>query len=241
MAALYRPAEAALLLRPAMRPALLLPRIQPSAARRALSASHQTRATEPTYPGTPIPQPARRSITLTGDSGQVPWTALSPGEKVVRTTQQSFNLIVVVIGVVATGGVTYFLFHDVFSPNSKIAHFNHATDRIRDDPRCQKLLGEGSQISAYGESSLARYVKNRAIRSTEETDQWGTQHLKFRFFVEGNGKQGVVHVHMIKKPSMSSYEYAELALDVKGHRRIDLASKEKQAHVAPKIFGARWW
>lgn len=142
---------------------------------------------------------------------------------------------------ISKGGVLYVLFGDVFSPNSKTAHFNHATDLIRNDPRCQKLLGEGSQIAAFGESSFSRYAKNRFIHSTEETDKWGTEHLKFRFFVEGNGKQGVVHVHLIKKPSMTTYEYAELTLDVKGHRSIDLAAKEKQDHVAPKIFGARWW
>ena len=140
------------------------------------------------------------------------------------------------------GGVTYFLFSDVFSPNSKTAYFNEATEKVRADPRCQKLLGDASQIAAYGENTWSRQARNRFLTSTEETDKWGTEHLKFRFFVEGNtGKQGVVNVHLIKKPSMSTYEYAELTVDVKGHRSIDLAAKEKQDHVAPKIFGARWW
>jgi import inner membrane translocase subunit TIM21 len=240
MAALYKPTEAISLLRPS----LLLPRIQPSSTRRARAAFSTTcnaPAKEPTFPGTPFPEPTRKSITLTGDTGRVRWNELSPGEKVVRTTQQSFNLIIVAVGVIATGGVAYFLFSDVFSPNSKTAYFNEATEKVRQDPRCQKLLGEGSQIAAYGENSFSRYAKNRFISSTEETDKWGTDHLKFRFFVEGNGKQGVVHVHLIKKPSMATYEYAELTVDVKGHRSVDLAAKEKQDHVAPKIFGARWW
>ncbi|KAJ4400690.1 mitochondrial import inner membrane translocase subunit tim21 [Didymella pomorum] len=240
MTALYKPTEVISLLRPS----LLLPRIQPSSTRRARAAFSTTRhapAKEPTFPGTPFPEPTRKSITLTGDTGRVRWNELSPGEKVVRTTQQSFNLVIVAVGVIATGGVAYFLFSDVFSPNSKTAYFNEATEKVRQDPRCQKLLGEGSQIAAYGESSFSRYAKNRFISSTEETDKWGTDHLKFRFFVEGNGKQGVVHVHLIKKPSMATYEYAELTVDVKGHRSIDLAAKEKQDHVAPKIFGARWW
>ncbi|KAJ4370948.1 mitochondrial import inner membrane translocase subunit tim21 [Didymella sp. IMI 355093] len=240
MTALYKPTEAISLLRPS----LLLPRIQPSSTRRAraaFSTARNAQAKEPTFPGTPFPEPTRKSITLSGDTGRVRWNELSPGEKVVRTTQQSFNLIIVAVGVIATGGVAYFLFSDVFSPNSKTAYFNEATEKVRQDPRCQKLLGEGSQIAAFGESSMSRYAKNRFISSTEETDKWGTDHLKFRFFVEGNGKQGVVHVHLIKKPSMATYEYAELTVDVKGHRSIDLAAKEKQDHVAPKIFGARWW
>lgn len=101
MAALYKPTEAISLLRPS----LLLPRIQPSSTRRtraAFSTTRKTQATEPTFPGSPIPQPSRKSITLTGDTGRVRWTELSPGEKVVRTTQQSFNLIVVAIGLIAT-------------------------------------------------------------------------------------------------------------------------------------------
>ncbi|KAF2999899.1 hypothetical protein E8E13_008514 [Curvularia kusanoi] len=235
MTALYKPTEAISLLRPS----LLLPRIQPASARRpraAFSTTRRTQATEPTFPGSPIPQPTRKSITLTGDTGRVHWNQLSPGEKIVRTTQQSFNFVIVAVGIVATGGVAYFLFSDVFSPNSRTAYFNEATEKVRNDPRCQKLLGEGSQITAYGEGWRSNY-----IASTDETDKWGTAHMKFRFFVEGNGKQGVVHVHLIKKPSMATYEYAELLVDIKGQRSIDLASKEKQDHVAPKIFGARWW
>lgn len=101
MAALYKPTEAISLLRPS----LLLPRVQPSSTRRARAAFSTTRnapAKEPTFPGTPFPEPTRKSITLTGDTGRVRWNELSPGEKVVRTTQQSFNLIIVAVGVIAT-------------------------------------------------------------------------------------------------------------------------------------------
>ena len=105
MAAFYKPTEAISLLRP--RPSLLFPRIQSSTARRpraAFSTTRKTQATEPepTFPGSPIPQPSRKSITLTGDTGRVHWNQLSPGEKVVRTTQQSFNFIIVAVGLVAT-------------------------------------------------------------------------------------------------------------------------------------------
>jgi import inner membrane translocase subunit TIM21 len=66
--------------------------------------------------------------------------------------------------------------------------------------------------------------------------------MKFRFYVEGPLGQGVVHVHLIKRPSQSEYEYQELAVDVKGQKRVDLAEEEKKSgSVAPKIFGARWW
>lgn len=113
MAALYKPTEAISLLRPS----LLLPRARPSPTTRArpvssavppaassaaFSTTRNAQAKEPTFPGTPFPQPSRKSITLAGDTGRVRWTELSPGEKVVRTTQQSFNLMVVAVGVIAT-------------------------------------------------------------------------------------------------------------------------------------------
>ncbi|KAH7359547.1 TIM21-domain-containing protein [Pyrenochaeta sp. MPI-SDFR-AT-0127] len=242
MAAMYRPTEAI----SHLRPSFLLPRIQPSSSRRtpigrtAFSTSRHAQATHSSTPN-PSPQPQRKSITLTGDTGQVRWSDLSPGEKAVRTTQQSFNLVVVLVGIVATGGVGYFLFSDVFSPSSKTAHFNRATTLIRSDSRCQKLLGPGAQISAHGEASWSRWARNRYISSTTETDKWGTEHLRFKFYVEGPLGQGVVHVHLIKRPSQNEYEYETLAVDVKGHQRIDLVAEEKKEKVAPKIFGARWW
>ncbi|KAH9868840.1 hypothetical protein J1614_007915 [Plenodomus biglobosus] len=245
MTAIYRPAEAISLLRPCF----LLPRIQPCAHRRAqtgratLTTTHHPQATQSsaTPSSTPPPPPPRKSITLTGDTGQVRWSDLSPGEKVVRTTQQSVNLVVVLVGIVATGGIATLLFTDVFSPSSKTAHFNRAVSQIRADPRCQKLLGPSSQISAHGEASWSRWARNRYISSTEEKDKWGTEHMRMRFYVEGPLGQGVVHVHLTKRPSQNEFEYAELAVDVKGHQRVDLVAEDKKERVAPKIFGARWW
>jgi hypothetical protein len=103
MAAVYRPTEAIALLRPSF----LLPRMRPVSARRAqpgrmaFSTSPCAQATHSST-SSPTPQPQRKSITLTGDTGQVRWSDLSPGEKAVRTTQQSFNLVVVVVGILAT-------------------------------------------------------------------------------------------------------------------------------------------
>lgn len=103
MAAIYKPTEAIALLRPTF----LLPRIHPASYRRAqlgriaFSTTKQAQATHTSTPN-PTPQPRRKSITLTGDTGQVRWSDLSPGEKAVRTTQQSANLVIVVIGIVAT-------------------------------------------------------------------------------------------------------------------------------------------
>lgn len=103
MTTMYRPAEAIALLRPS----LLLPRVQrcphrlASAHRHAFSTTPSVQATHSST-SSPRPVPQRKSITLTGDTGQVRWSELSPGEKAVRTTQQSFHLGIVVVGIIAT-------------------------------------------------------------------------------------------------------------------------------------------
>jgi hypothetical protein len=103
MTAIYKPSEAIALLRPSF----LLPRIQPCSSRRthlgrtAFSTTRNAQATHSSTPNPP-PGPQRKSITLTGDTGQVRWSDLSPGEKAVRTTQQSVNLVVVLVGILAT-------------------------------------------------------------------------------------------------------------------------------------------
>ncbi|KAF2734564.1 import inner membrane translocase subunit tim-21, mitochondrial [Polyplosphaeria fusca] len=243
MASLYRPTEAIQHLRPYLR--LSYPhastRVKAFSSSRPANATQSSTNNSGPNPGTgPV---THRKVTVVNDDGRVRWSELSVGEKAARTTQQSFNLAIVAVGVLATGAVGYMLFSDVFSPDSKTAHFNRATDRIRRDRKCQELLGDGSKISAHGEASWSRWARNRYISSTVETDKWGTEHLKFRFFVEGPLGQGVVHVHMAKRPSQSEYEYVMLAVDVKGHQRVYLenADDRKNSKVAPKIFGARWW
>jgi import inner membrane translocase subunit TIM21 len=44
----------------------------------------------------------KKSITVLSDDGRVQWGDLSRGEKVARTTQQSFNFIIVLAGAVLT-------------------------------------------------------------------------------------------------------------------------------------------
>ncbi|KAF2662696.1 TIM21-domain-containing protein, partial [Lophiostoma macrostomum CBS 122681] len=243
MTTMYRPAEAIALLRPALRAQRIPPSSRvPKAAFTTSRPSHATQSSTTSNPPPP-PSPPRKQVTVVNDTGSVRWGELSVGEKAARTTQQSFNLVVVLVGVALTGAVGYLLFSDVFSPSSKTAHFNRATTRVRQSAECVKLLGPSSQISAHGEASWSRWARNRFIASTHETDKWGTEHLRFKFYVEGPLNQGVVHVHLSKRPSQSDFEYVMLAVDVKGHQRVWLenADEKKNSRVAPKIFGARWW
>lgn len=45
---------------------------------------------------------SRKHVTVVNDDGRVRWNELSVGEKAARTTQQSFNLAVVIVGIALT-------------------------------------------------------------------------------------------------------------------------------------------
>jgi import inner membrane translocase subunit TIM21 len=48
------------------------------------------------------PRPRRKAVTAFNDDGRVPWGDLSAGEKAARTTQQSFNFGLIILGAVLT-------------------------------------------------------------------------------------------------------------------------------------------
>ena len=74
-----------------------------SAASRPALAS-RTYATQTGLGTTASPPtgPKRRAVTPFNDNGRVPWGQLSGAEKVARTTQQSFNFGLIILGGIAT-------------------------------------------------------------------------------------------------------------------------------------------
>ena len=45
---------------------------------------------------------SRKQVTVTNDDGRVQWVNLTVGEKVARTTQQTFNLGLIFVGALMT-------------------------------------------------------------------------------------------------------------------------------------------
>lgn len=213
-----------------------LPLASPSSARFATTSS------------TPPPSSRRRAVTVINDTGRVPWSQLSLGEKAARTTQQSFNVGLVLLGVLATGGVATVLYLEVFSTSSKTTIFNRAADRVRKDPKCLELLcGEGlhskREISAFGEPSWSRWARNRTIASHIEKDRAGTEHMHMHFYVEGPVAKGTVQLQMVRRPDGGDWEYFLLALDVPGKQRHYLenaAARKLDQRKEGRMFGVRW-
>ncbi|TPX11959.1 uncharacterized protein E0L32_007262 [Thyridium curvatum] len=197
------------------------------------------------------PSAKRRAVTPFNDDGHVPWTDLSAGEKTGRAVQQTFNLGMVVVGLVLTvllptrpvTGVGYLLYTEVFSPDSKVSHFNRAVDRIKKDHRCLELLGDSKTISAFGEETYNKWRRARPIASSVQKDPQGNEHLLIHFNVEGSRGRGVANIHMIKRANGSDYEYKYFYVDVKGHQRIYLENAEtssKSVDGKTRLFGIRW-
>lgn len=190
----------------------------------------------------------RRAVTVVNDTGRVPWKELSTGEKAARTTQQTFNVGLVLLGLTATVGVATVLWLEVFSTDSKTAVFNRAADRVRKDQTCMQMLaGDGihskRDISAYGEPSWSRWARNRTVASHIEKDRAGTEHLRMHFYVEGQQAKGTVNLHMTRGPREKDFEYYMLALDVPGKQRYYLENadaKKLDQRKQGKMFGVRW-
>jgi import inner membrane translocase subunit TIM21 len=203
----------------------------------------RTYATQTGLGTSPSPSTRRRKVTAFNDDGFVPWAELSAGEKAARATQQSFNFGLVIAGIVLTGGVTYFLWHDVFSPDSKTAHFNRAIDKIKDDARCVELLGSPKKIAAHGDETFNKWRRARPISSVERTDPDGTQHLLMHFYVEGPLNRGVARMHMVRPRNASELEYKYLYIDIKGHDRIYLEKSDgssSNGRKALNFLGVKW-
>lgn len=228
----------------------LLPQLYVSSAgiRPALPAHPRslTRSASTNPNGPAATSARRRAVTVVNDTGYVPWKELSLGEKAARTTQQGFNLGLVLLGLAVTGGVATVLWLEVFSTDSKTAYFNRAADRIRADTKCRELLaGEGyhtkREIEAYGEPSWSRWARNRTIASRYEKDRAGLEHLHMHFYVKGPVAEGTVNLHMTRREG-EEFQYRLLALDVPGHQRYYLENADSLlgSRKQGKMFGVRW-
>lgn len=135
------------------------------------------------------------------------------------------------------------MWHDVFSPDSKISQFNRAIDKIKDDPRCVELLGNPRKITAHGDETFNKWRRARPVSSMERTDPDGTQHLIMHFYVEGPLNQGVARQHLIKPRDADEFYYQYLFVDIKGQERVYLEKHDGSSGKGKKpfsFFGVKW-
>jgi import inner membrane translocase subunit TIM21 len=90
--------NAALALRPATSNFVACNSIRPA----ILSRAYATQNTQQTGLGATTIGPKRHKVTAFNDDGYVPWNQLSAGEKAARASQQTYNLGMILVGVVLT-------------------------------------------------------------------------------------------------------------------------------------------
>ncbi|KAK7733603.1 mitochondrial import inner membrane translocase subunit tim21 [Botryosphaeria dothidea] len=121
----------------------------------------------------------RRQVTVANDDGHVRWGDLTAGEKVARSTQQSFNFLVVIVGILATqGAVGYVIYTEVLSPEGTTNQYHRALKKIKEDSKCVELLGDPRKIVARGEQFRSRH--KRIV--LEDADAWAPLKKKSKFF-----------------------------------------------------------
>lgn len=69
------------------------------------------------------------------------------------------------------------MYSEVFSPDSKVSHFNRAVDRIRADQTCIEVLGDAKKITAHGEETWNKWRRARPIAyvcglSAGDSSEW---------------------------------------------------------------------
>ena len=186
-------------------------------------------------------QPRRKAVTPFNDDGRVPWGQLSPAEKAARTAQQTFNFGLIAGGAALTILVFTLLYTDVFSPSSHISQYNHAVDRVRDDSKCQELLGSRSSISALGPATGTSWIRQRP-KAQIDTDKYGTERMRMAIRIKGDKDEGFIELYMLRRADEKQWGWGHLALDVRGHERVWLeragqTSKKKEPGT---IFGIKW-
>ncbi|GME59070.1 Mitochondrial inner membrane translocase complex subunit Tim21 [Neofusicoccum parvum] len=140
-------------------------------------------ATNSSFGGAPKSSSTRRQVTVANDDGHVRWGDLSAREKAARSTQQSFNFMVVIAGVLATGAVTYVIYTEVLSPEGATNQYHRSLRKIKEDPKCVELLGNPKKWVARGEHAHSRMARNWTISSRTDKDRAGNRHLHARYYV----------------------------------------------------------
>ena len=148
----------------------------------ALPASLQRPyATQDSLPSTTPTATPRRKVTIANDDGRIKWGNLNRSEKAARTTQQTFNFSIIIVGIVMTvwdlhsqanweqkltdrkGAVITLFYTEVLAPNSKTNQFNAAVNRIKASSQCTDLLGSSKKITAFGEPTWNKWARARPI------------------------------------------------------------------------------
>ncbi|KAH7927361.1 hypothetical protein BV22DRAFT_974095, partial [Leucogyrophana mollusca] len=113
------------------------------------------------------------------------WSELSTGGKVVRTTQRTTNLTVILLGAGLSAVLVYALTSELFSKNSPTVLYGDACQRISASPRVAKYLHGPLVFHNNPPSAIRPRHRNRHVSSQIAVDSAGREHMLLNFYVQG--------------------------------------------------------
>jgi len=105
---------------------------------------------------------------------------------VIRTTQRTSNLAVILLGAGLSAVLIYALTSELFSRNSPTVLFNDACDRINASPRVAKYLRAPLIFHNNPPSSTRPRHRHRHVSSQVAVDSSGREHMLLNFYVQGS-------------------------------------------------------
>ncbi|KIM67042.1 hypothetical protein SCLCIDRAFT_1210510 [Scleroderma citrinum Foug A] len=114
------------------------------------------------------------------------WSDLSTAGKVLRTTQRTTNLTVILLGAGLSTVLLYALTSELFSKNSPTVLYNDACERIKASPQVAKFLHGPLKFHNNPPSAVRPRHRHRHVTSQIVVDSSGREHMLLSFYVQGS-------------------------------------------------------
>ncbi|KIJ21512.1 hypothetical protein PAXINDRAFT_104697 [Paxillus involutus ATCC 200175] len=114
------------------------------------------------------------------------WSELSTGGKVLRTTQRTTNLTVILLGAGLSAVLVYALTSELFSKNSPTVLYSDACELIQASPRVTKYLHAPLTFHNNPPSAVRPRHRHRHVASQIAVDSSGREHMLLNFYIQGS-------------------------------------------------------
>ncbi|KAL4069433.1 TIM21-domain-containing protein [Scleroderma citrinum] len=114
------------------------------------------------------------------------WSELSTSGKVLRTTQRTTNLTVILLGAGISAVLVYALVSELFSKNSPTVLYNDACERIKVSHQVAKYLHSPLTFHNNPPSAVRPRHRHRHVTSHIVVDSLGREHMLLSFYVQGS-------------------------------------------------------
>ncbi|OWZ70183.1 hypothetical protein AYX14_04439 [Cryptococcus neoformans] len=165
------------------------------------------------------------------------WSDLNIGGKLVRTTQQTGNLTVILFGGALFVVLTFALTTELFAKNSPSVLYSHAIDMIRGSNALDAYLLRPLKFTHSPHSSAPVRGSPPIAHTFIRNPTSGKDHLVISFWIHGRGKDEEETLGWIKQGWRSAFAWGKESMDMLvGEKPEDVVKEdvEKKEHVVAK-------